>query len=103
MIETAVSRRRWLRFSLRAMLLVVLVVAVVLGWTMHKVRQQGPAAVVLTGLGCVIQYSTDDSLTVLERLRGLTTNDEPRRITGVYCKGSQITDAETIYFEALPE
>ena len=34
---------RWLRFSLRSLFLLVLVLAVSLGWTLYKVRQQGIA------------------------------------------------------------
>ncbi len=37
-------KRRWLRFSLRSLFLLMAVIAVSLGWTIHKVRQQGIAA-----------------------------------------------------------
>ena len=37
------SPRRFLRFSLKAVLLLVLIIAISLGWAMHKVREQGIA------------------------------------------------------------
>ena len=65
-------KRRWLRFSLRSLLLLVFMIAVALAWTIYKVRQQGIAVAALKKMGCSVTY--DDakrSPTVLERLRRL--------------------------------
>ena len=46
------ARRRWLQFSLRGLLLLMAVLAVSLGWTMHKVRRQRLAIGALEEMGC---------------------------------------------------
>ena len=53
-------KRRWLQFSVRAVLLLMVVIAVPLGWTMHKVRQQRDAVVALESVGCEVEYRSDD-------------------------------------------
>jgi hypothetical protein len=95
-------RRRVLRFSLRAMLLLVVVIGAALSWTMHKVRQQAKAVAALEGMGCTIDY--DDSgnpPSVLESLRKLLTENEPRNVAGVYAGESMLTDSEMAHLQPL--
>src|SRR6185369_6406318 len=60
------------------LLLLVLVVAVSLGWTLYKVRQHGIAVAALEKMGCGIEYleADSESPTVLERLRTLLGEDD---------------------------
>jgi len=96
-------RRRWLRFSLRSLLLLVLVIAVLLGWTIHKARQQGIAVAALKEMGCTFAFdNTERSPTVLERLRNLLGEDEWTVIT-VDGNGSHITDAGLEHLRGLTQ
>src|SRR5580704_19416237 len=62
------SKRRFLRFSLRAMLLLVVVIALVMAWIGRELKlakQQGIAVVALRDAGCEVadhsQISDDDN------------------------------------------
>ena len=100
-------RRRWLRFSLRSLFLLIVVIAVSLGWTLYKVRQQGIAVAALREMGCSFTYGNPDPSgspypsTVLERLRKLLGEDEPRSVTCVQGHSSQITDAGLVHVRGL--
>ena len=94
-------RRRFLRFSLRAMLLLVLVFAIVLGWALHEVREQGTAVAALRTIGCEINFSEGDSLTSLERLRTWFGENEPMDVTQVLAWG-QMTDVEIGLLQEFP-
>ena len=72
MAETLATTRRWLRFSLRALLLLMLVVGATIGWTLHKVREQGAALAALLNGRCAIAYrdgADPESPNALERCR----------------------------------
>jgi hypothetical protein len=51
------------------MLLLVTVIGVSLGWTIHKAREQGIAVAALKSSGYFAAYADGDSLTILERFR----------------------------------
>ena len=104
-ISLAKPRRRWLRFSLRSFFLVVLVIAVSLGWMIHGARQQGIAVAALKEIGCTVSYynNTDRSPTVLEWLRKLLGEDEYRDVDWVVGSRSQITDAGLVYLRGLTQ
>src|SRR5450432_413617 len=90
------NRRRWLRFSLRSLMLLVLVIGVSLGWMIHEARQQGIAVAALEEMDCKVGFDDDKrSPTVLERLRKLLGEDV-RSVTDVI-GSTQITDAGLIH------
>ena len=95
--------RRWFRFSLRSFFLLIVVIAVSLGWTIYKVRQQGIAVAALKTMGCSVGYDDpqNNSPTILERLRKLLGEDEPRSVTSVIGGRSQITDAGLVHLRGL--
>ena len=87
-------KRRWLRFSLRSLMLLMALIAVLFGWAIHKAREQGIAVAALKEMGCVVQYNDGQrSPTVLEWLRKLLGEGEFRSVTDLYGERSQITDA----------
>lgn len=100
-------RRRWLRFSLRSLLLLIAVVAVSLGWLIHKARQEGIAVAALKEMGCDVTYGNNNahqgSPTVLERLRKLLGESESRNVTKVIGSKSQITDAGMVHVQGLTQ
>ena len=55
-------KRRWLQFSLRGLLLLMVVIAVPLGWR-HRVRQQRDAVAALEKAGCFVGYENGNSET----------------------------------------
>src|SRR5712671_2429807 len=85
-------RRRWLRFSLRSLLLLVLVIAVSLAWAIHKAREQGIAVAALRKMGCNVGFE-DAQNTLLERLRKLLGEKDSGSVRTVIGSGSQMTDA----------
>lgn len=87
-------RRHFFRFSLRGLLAVVLVIAVALGWTLHEIRKQRIAVAALRDAGFEVGFADSLSPSVLERLRKLIGDKEPRNVIWAYGKGPQITDAE---------
>jgi hypothetical protein len=96
-------RRHWFRFSLRAMLLLVLAGGVAIGWTMHKVREQGRAVSALEKLGCRVFYVGGESPDLLERLKSLLDAGEPRNATSLMASQSYVTDADLLSLKALPQ
>lgn len=104
-------RSRFLRFSIRALLLLLLLVAVLLGWTTRKVREQGIVVAALEEVGCIVGHDySDRPSTMLERLRLWSGEKEPRyaysvdfslsQVTADY--QSHVTDAELAYLRRLP-
>ena len=97
-------KRRWLQFSVRSFFLLIVVIAVSLGWTIYKVRQQGIALGALKKIGC--EFSFDDahrgSPTVLERLRKLL-GEESRNVTGLIGSSVPITDARLAHLRGLTQ
>jgi hypothetical protein len=94
--------RRWFRFSLRAMLLIVVVIGVALGWTLHEVRRQGQAVMALEELGCRVTYA-DGPPTLLEKLRSLCGEMYPRNVIAMTGYWPPATDAAMYYVEELPK
>ena len=122
-------RHRWLRFSVRGLLLLTAVIAVLLGWTVQKARQQRDAVAGLRTHGYWVYYRGADSgsATLLEWLRRLLGEPEFRDVIGAggsypFCfdtglvhlpeltqvqtvrlDGTQITDAGLVYLEGLTQ
>ena len=94
-------RRRWSRFSLRALLLLVVVICTALGWTLHKVREQGIAVAELEKLGCNVNYGSNEPTTNFETLRRLLGEEEPENVCSVDGQDHPITDAELRYVEGF--
>ena len=100
-------RHRFFRFSLRGLLVLILVVAIALAWAIRKAREQGNAVAALEKVGCQIEYDWIESeyrgrsLTMLERLRMLLGDDKPMSVTEVKAHMSKITDADLVHFEGL--
>ena len=96
-------RRRFLRFSLRSMLLLMMVIGVSFGWTIHKAREQGIAVVALVKKGCRVEYASHGSPTILEMVRGWLGDVEPRDVTEIDCLDSQIADIDLVHLQKLPQ
>jgi Leucine Rich Repeat (LRR) protein len=99
------SRRRWLQFSLRGLLLFTVVIAVPLGWAMNRVQQERMAVAALRKIGCEVGSLKADSgsLTIQERLRKLLGDDEFMNATYVSGANSEITDAGLVHLQGLTE
>ena len=52
MIDTPRPKRRWYQYTLRTLFVLMTVLAVALGWYVHRVRQQKRAMVPFTAGGC---------------------------------------------------
>src|SRR5258708_2840648 len=50
-------KRRWLAFSVRGLLILVLGIAVLLGWEVHRARQQREAAEAVKKFGGFVHYN----------------------------------------------
>ncbi len=122
-------KRRLLQFNLRGMLLLLVVIAASLSWTMHKARQQRNAVAELRTYGYWVNYRRADSgsATFLEWLRrllgekefrdvigagsshplcndnGLAQISELPRIRTLSLGNSQVTDAGLAYLEGLTQ
>src|SRR5258708_109501 len=99
-------QRRFIRFSLRGLLLLMLIISVALGWTIRLARQQSIAVAALEALGCKIEYvdyDSDDTPTFLERVRKLLGDDKWSNVVVVDGDDSQLNDKSMIHFQALPQ
>ena len=85
------------------MLLLVLVIGSALGWTLHKVREQGIAVAALEKAGCWFHFVDGDPQTFLERLRRSCGEMDYRNVAAAIGRGSQVTDAELVHVEALTQ
>jgi hypothetical protein len=94
-------RRRFLRFGLRAVFAIVLLVAVLLAWTKHKAHEQADAVSRLTKAGCTVAFATDKSLGYLEMLRELLGEERPRNV--IELDETQVTDAGLAHLTALKQ
>jgi hypothetical protein len=105
MVETSPKRRRrFLRISLRAMLLVMLATGPAIGWTMHKVREQPIAIAALEQMGCnVFDCYPDGPPGMIERLRMWLNEDQRRDLTVVIANGKPVDDASLVYFARLSQ
>ena len=105
-------KRSWLRFSLRSLFLLTVAIAVLLGWTIYKVRQEGIAVTALRKFGCSVDYDYRDPTSgappILEQLRKLLGEDESRSVTRVDGSNidgkltSHITDAGLVHLQGWP-
>jgi hypothetical protein len=103
-MSTPDKPRRWLRFSLRSLFLLVLVIGVSLAWTIYKAREQGIAVAALKEMGWLVEYDNSPRPpTVLERMRKLLGEDESRSVTMVNGRWSEITDAGLAHLEGLTQ
>lgn len=106
---TPKPKRRWLQFSLRTMLVLVLVVSVPLGWfarEVQRVRVQRKAATAIQELGGSVRYSPVSSAGVraaVVSLGKLFGADMSRVVTGVVLNGTQISDAGLAHLQGLPQ
>src|ERR1051325_2441314 len=100
--NTPKTHRRSFRHSFRRLLLLVLLIAVSLGWTIHKARQQGIAVAALKEMGCEVEYDeATRSPTILERLRKLLGDDEFRSVSTLRCHVQIFTDAGLEHLRGL--
>lgn len=95
------SRRRFLSFSLKGLLFLVLLFAVAFGWARHIALEQGIAVAELEKLGCSILRIADGPLTPVERLRMLFGEEHPRNVTQLLT-GTMLEDAGMAYLSGLP-
>jgi len=93
--------QRWLRFSVRGLLLLVFLIAVTLTWTIDRVRQQGIAVVALKKTGCEIFFAISRPPTAMESLRGLLGEAYPQDASQLYGEPSHITDADLVHLRSL--
>jgi Leucine-rich repeat (LRR) protein len=96
-------RRRFLRLVILAPILLVLAVAITLGLIAHKARQQRQAVAALDEMGCKVSFARHDTWTLLERVRKMLGEDEPRNVVMLNCQHSNLTDEGMIHLEALPQ
>jgi len=95
-------RSRRFRFSLRAMLLLVTIIAVSLGWTINKARQQKVAAVALMKLGGQISCTSDEPTTILEKIRAVIGEDPHTNALLVDLSDAKFADSDLAYLRAFP-
>jgi hypothetical protein len=70
----APPRRRWFRFSLRALLVAVTLIAGLVGWNMHRRREQQRAITAVQELGGTSQQVLSD-LSLVSRLGAIWTQE----------------------------
>jgi hypothetical protein len=99
-INNPKPRHRGLQFSLRGLLLLMVVIAVPLGWTMNKVRQQRDAVAALEKMGCNIRY---DGAGNLDATAWLTQFLDRNAFGSVYSvdSGSRFSDAEFLHVRGM--
>jgi hypothetical protein len=83
---------------------VVACIAVAIGWTVEAARTQTIAIQALKLLGCDYDLDeSDESPTMVERVRALLSDEHPKNVTIVFCGCRlQFTDADLIHVERLP-
>jgi hypothetical protein len=104
---------RLLRFSLRAMLLLVVVIALPLGWKTNRVRNQQAAIAEIEQLGGQFEYDYQRDWSTLREtgsdppapqwLRRLLSDDFFANVTAVHFQESEVTVRALHYAESLPE
>jgi hypothetical protein len=106
---TAKSRRRWLQFSLRTLLALMLVCGCGLGWLAHEIhqaRQQREAVKAIATRQHWVSYAPNGSSSTIETglawLRRLVGEEELfKTLTEVGLVGHQTTDAGLVHLEGL--
>jgi hypothetical protein len=104
--------RRWLRFSLRSLLVLVTVLCVWLGVKVNQARRQKEAVAALQELGATVTYAQhrvgpnafnhDRELDVPGWLRELAGDDFFQSVISLNV-GQPMSDAELVHLSALPE
>jgi hypothetical protein len=98
-------KRRWFQFSLRTLLLVMLVACLGLApiaYEQHKAIRQQAAVAAIQKLGGRVEY--DRSLPSRSAwLRVLLGDDSYRNATGLDLSQTQVTDADLEYVRELPQ
>ena len=89
-------------------MLLVVVIGVLLGWMIHKAREQGIAVAALKEKGCLVSEGFDNApLTAVERLRKLLGEHEPKNVRlvsrGAYKSLPLIDDACMARLPGLPQ
>jgi hypothetical protein len=115
MAEKTPTRRRWFRFSLRTLFVLMTVAAVWLGFTMKRIRDQERAVARILELGGAVRYDYQ-----VEAVENFNANAEPagpkwiRRVLGPQWNvrvvhvdlgvegGGRATDADLKLLKALP-
>jgi hypothetical protein len=105
-------RRRWLQFSVRTMMVLMLVISVPLGWLAYKVRQAREQRAVVRQIqelggtaGHCVQFEPREKWPprVPSWLLNILGDDFFRTINYVALSGSKVTDAELVRLRALPQ
>lgn len=101
MNETHLPRRRFLRYSLRALLLLTAGIGGAIGWTIHEARQQGNALAALEWEACCAFVVEDRGPpSILEIFRWLLGDTQPRNVIGVVAH-SRFAEADLIHLYGL--
>ncbi len=109
MNATARPRRRFLRFSLRAMLLLVVVIGVGLAWlgqALVKGKHQRSVVKALQQADCSVDYedlALKERVTILEKLRDRLGCEQPLHVRQIWSHSSQVTDAQLVHLEWMSE
>ncbi len=97
-------RRRWLRYSLRGLLMLMLVFGCGLGWVLREARQQGLALAALerSEVMCRLEFADRATPTWRERVRRWLGEKEPRSVVGLEFAGDWLPLGEWRGREDLP-
>lgn len=105
-------RRRWTRFNLRALMLIVVVIAIPLGWTVNRVRNRRIVVAAIQDMNGHIYYDYQRNFNV-----GLSTSASPlgskwlravfgehvfAEIVHVNVEGPKVTDESLALISSLP-
>ena len=102
-------RRRWLQFSLRTMLVLMLVFGAGFGWLahqFHQTRAQQKAEMAIEELGGNVGYTPASGgmiRTAVARLGKLFGEDLSLDVTGVYLGGTQVNDAGLAHLQGMTQ
>ena len=98
-------RRRLLSFSLRGILLLVLVVSVALAWTLREARKQGIVVAALEKMGCAVHFGGSDGgpTTVIEWLRSELGDIPFTDVMSVNACATEMNDAAMAEVRSLTE
>jgi hypothetical protein len=102
-------RRRWLQFSLRMMMVLMLVFGAGFGWLahqFHQARAQQKAEMAIEELGGNLGYTPASGgmiRTAVARLGKLFGEDLSLDVTGVYLGGTQVNDAGLAHLQGMTQ
>jgi hypothetical protein len=110
-LATADRKRRWLRFGLRTLLMLVTILCVLLGWFMHGVQKQRKAAARLEKHGAIFDYFPAFAMQpwsnycpgpMRARLNALLPSNDWKRLTGVDIGSPDFRDEDLEILRDLP-